>query len=360
MKPSQTISLGIRVGILSIVLWLPMGCSGDSPESDRNTEALGRKMPLFDQWILDIRNRQAAIRDFLKSTTPRDTVYYRSHYGTDPDGPAPDSLRGPAEAELGQLEREEGVLRRDKDEWHKTWRKVHGADAPSTGEAARDDGPSEAEAVASDGNAEPEWKRGIRAKLRRKVGMELVDAPPTEVIAYLQTFAKVSMVVDPKAMAVVRSSVTLRVTNMPVDLALSWVLELAGLDWTLRNGAVFVSTPERVAALEPVRAPVDPALHGAIGKQFNRKVTFEFVDTPVGEAIQFIQTLTRCTIAADPEADTSKPVTVRINDQQLSNVFREMLKQAGLAYVVRDGAVYVSTPDRLSRGAPAPRPGTRQ
>ncbi len=101
------------------------------------------------------------------------------------------------------------------------------------------------EAAASD----PQWMKDIRKQLDRRVTFEFVDTPLNEAIAFLQTLTRLTVILDPKAAEGGGASVpiTLRVTNMELRLALKWILRLAGLDYTLKKEAIFISTPENLA-----------------------------------------------------------------------------------------------------------------
>jgi len=96
---------------------------------------------------------------------------------------------------------------------------------------------------------EPRWKRDIRAKLQRKVSFEFVDTPLEEAIAFLQTLTKINMILDPNALkgaGGARTAITLKVSDMTLELALKWILRLAELDYTIKNRAVFISKPDRL------------------------------------------------------------------------------------------------------------------
>lgn len=98
--------------------------------------------------------------------------------------------------------------------------------------------------------AEPQWKREVRKMLERKVTFEFVDTPLQEAIQFLQTLTRTTIILDPMALedsAAASTPITLRVTDMSLGLALRWILRLADLDYTLKDEAVFISTPQRLA-----------------------------------------------------------------------------------------------------------------
>lgn len=98
--------------------------------------------------------------------------------------------------------------------------------------------------------AEPQWKRQIRKMLERRVTFEFVDTPLQEAIQFLQTLTKTTIILDPMALedtTATGTPITLRVNDMSLGLALRWILRLADLDFTLKDEAVYISTPQRLA-----------------------------------------------------------------------------------------------------------------
>jgi len=97
---------------------------------------------------------------------------------------------------------------------------------------------------------EPSWKKEIRKQMDRRVTFEFVDTPLEEAINFLQTLTKVNMILDPNAFTGGGGAdvpITLKVSDMELSLALKWILRLAELDYTLKNEAVFISTPQNLA-----------------------------------------------------------------------------------------------------------------
>ncbi|MHC5054290.1 MAG: STN domain-containing protein [Planctomycetota bacterium] len=208
-------------------------------------------------------------------------------------------------------------------------------------------------------NAGPEWPPEIRAKLQGKISFEFADTPLEEALQFLQTLTKVSMIVEPEAAeAKGRTPVTLKATAMPVGEALGWACRLAGLDWTFTDQALVISTPERIAELRGRQAapreaepPEEPEWAREIRRKLERKVTFEFVDTPVTEAVAFLQTLTKVSMVVDPWAFKPRgepAVTTGATSGRASDVLRRVLRAANLDYALVDHVVLVSNPARLA------------
>jgi len=88
---------------------------------------------------------------------------------------------------------------------------------------------------------EEEWKKDIRKKLQRKVTFEFVDTPLEEAVTFLRSMTNVTMIVDPKVVQGGPLPISLRVSDMSLDLALEWLLRLADLDYALKDNAIYIS-----------------------------------------------------------------------------------------------------------------------
>ncbi len=95
-------------------------------------------------------------------------------------------------------------------------------------------------------DVEPDWMAQIRRKLEKKVNFEFVQAPLSEAINFLQSVSEVNMVLDPAAKTGGERQITLRMNQATLSLALEWILKLAGLDYELRDNAVFISTSDNL------------------------------------------------------------------------------------------------------------------
>ncbi len=96
--------------------------------------------------------------------------------------------------------------------------------------------------------AEPAWKLRVRKELAKEVNVEFVKQPLGECINYLRKLTRVSVITDTKAFASgkidTKTPITLRLKKTRLETAFKWVLRMAELDYRLKGGAVFISTPE--------------------------------------------------------------------------------------------------------------------
>lgn len=100
----------------------------------------------------------------------------------------------------------------------------------------------------------PAWEREIREKFNKRISFDFVDTPIPDVIAFLSNLTGTNFVLDPAAIQKGDLPVTLKVNDMRLGAALSWILKLVRLDYVLRDEAAFISTEERLR--EPTRIRV--------------------------------------------------------------------------------------------------------
>ena len=86
-----------------------------------------------------------------------------------------------------------------------------------------------------------------------------------------------------------------------------------------------------------------------IRKRLQRKVTFEFADTPLVDAIEFLRHLANVTMIIDPAVIKASPpqINLRVTDMNLDLALEWILKLAELEYVLQDSAIYISKPQTL-------------
>jgi len=86
-----------------------------------------------------------------------------------------------------------------------------------------------------------------------------------------------------------------------------------------------------------------------IRKRLLRKVTFEFVDTPLPDAIEFLRGLAGVTMIVDPKvlAGGAPSINLRVTDMSLDLALEWILKLAELEYALKDSAIFISKPANL-------------
>ena len=85
-----------------------------------------------------------------------------------------------------------------------------------------------------------------------------------------------------------------------------------------------------------------------IKKALARKVSFEFVDTPLADAIEFIRHLANVAIVVDPRVVAAGKdkvaISLRVADMDLDKALQWILKLAELEFKVQDQAIFIAAP----------------
>jgi hypothetical protein len=196
----------------------------------------------------------------------------------------------------------------------------------------------------------PARAKGPLALLDKPMSLEFVQTPISECIAYLyeQTGANIVLDLGGKGDA----PVTIRVSQMPAKSVLAWVERLADFNHIILDGAYFVSTPDRVQEMAcswralPVTTGIDSEMARTVMMDLAKSVTFDFVDTPVSEAVQFLSTLTKMSLKLPPDAvqraGGGTAVTLRVVDMPLLFALRWCLRMVNLDVMLTDKGLLVA------------------
>jgi hypothetical protein len=83
-------------------------------------------------------------------------------------------------------------------------------------------------------------------------------------------------------------------------------------------------------------------------RQLSKKISLEFVDTPLEDAMAFMSQLTGLNIILNPKVRDAKPmVTLRVNDMEAATVIRWLTRLSDTHAEVKDEALYIT--DKPSR-----------
>jgi type II secretory pathway component GspD/PulD (secretin) len=84
--------------------------------------------------------------------------------------------------------------------------------------------------------------------------------------------------------------------------------------------------------------------------QMEKRISFDFVDTPLADVVAFLSNLTGATIILDPAAvqGNEVPVTLKVGDMRLGAALDWILRLVNLTYALRDQAIFISTKERVA------------
>jgi hypothetical protein len=204
------------------------------------------------------------------------------------------------------------------------------------------------EAILEDFDA-MDWRKEARRRLQKKVNFEFVQAPFTEAVNFLQQVSDVNMVVAPEIYADRRRSVTLKMTQGTLELALDWISRLSDAHWVMRDHAVVL-----LKGASPL-VPVKPS--DSMRDALNKKVNVEFDTNEFEDCVNYIRGLTDVNILTDPKAfgkDGVNPRTeikLKLKDVTLETLLRKLCARVGLRVVIcRGDVVFITSPEKKPDG----------
>jgi tetratricopeptide (TPR) repeat protein len=128
--------------------------------------------------------------------------------------------------------------------------------------------------------------------------------------------------------------------------------------WKVPQAALVHLTPEarktllsrNVESIYGGEPEARPAWETRLRAALQRKVSFDFIETPLGDVLGFLSQLVDQTIVLDTEAirDEHPTVTLRVSDMRLEAALGWICKLTGLKYGLRDEAIFVSSGDRFA------------
>jgi type II secretory pathway component GspD/PulD (secretin) len=88
------------------------------------------------------------------------------------------------------------------------------------------------------------WRKNINSQLEQEVTLDFQDQDLVDVVGFLQRITSVNIVLDPQVIAAAPPPVTLRVESMKLRYVLDFIMKLTGLNYTLRDEAIFISNAQ--------------------------------------------------------------------------------------------------------------------
>ena len=196
------------------------------------------------------------------------------------------------------------------------------------------------------------WREAFEKRLAEPVSFELINTPLYDVVAFLISLKQVSVVVDAKGIEQRGAlDVTLRVDKVAYCRALDWVLRLEDLGYAVTDGAVYVTSRERLAAWEKApTAAYDAREWQPVEAAMNKPISFDFKSVSFDDFITFLRARTKLKISRAAAARPRKidRIALKVKDMKVKIALAWACHQLDLAYTVKDGVVLITTPDRIA------------
>ena len=176
---------------------------------------------------------------------------------------------------------------------------------------------------------EADWRACVEGKLETKISFDFVNTPLEDAIAFFNCIMPISFIVDTQA-GIGQKPITLKANAMKFKVALKWICRLTETSLVLEDRVLFISTEKRLKeGAFRLAKPLPPALE----KKLQRKVSFDFVDTPLPDIARFLTDLTGTSFQLDSKAaPKGTTITLKVNDQTLERALGWMMRIHGLGY----------------------------
>lgn len=207
-------------------------------------------------------------------------------------------------------------------------------------------------------------------KLQAGCSIEFEGRHVSEIVDYFSSYLGVNVVLDGRVIAPrVRPGEVpamsegyatnglvryLRMEDVPTGWALIGTLRPLGLNYAVYGNVVFASTEDRLTEARPVRPR---GLEGRpdLAERLDAPLSIEFEDRTVAEVMGYLREYTAVTAGIDSGAHGpgGRPIAQRtvpyihLEGVPLWECLHWILEPLDLTYTVRDGGVWITTPDRL-------------
>ena len=205
------------------------------------------------------------------------------------------------------------------------------------------------------------WKAAFKRKLREPISFDFVDTPLDDVVAFMRSIHRVSIVVDTKAIEQKEDTgVTLAMENVSFGEGLEHILRPRGLAYTLENGAIFITTREKLLAEWPKLPTVgyDAEEWKPVEAAMNTPLSGDFVRAPFDDVITFLRDRTKLKIIqlahvpkrpkVGPFPKGTSSISFKFRNMKVKFVLAWVCHQLDLAYTVKNGKVIIDRPERIA------------
>jgi len=190
----------------------------------------------------------------------------------------------------------------------------------------------------------------LAAVMATPVSFDFIATPPKDIAAFLRNLTKSNIVLDERAVRARKDlDVTLRLEKVDLKTALKWICRLTDLAYTVRDEAIYITTKRHLVGLEKT-VVYDPEAWKPFEATLDEPVSFDFINTPLDDAVAFLRNLKKLNIVIDRPALAGRDdlvITLRLEKTKLKYALAWICRLLDLGYAVKSGAVLISTPDRL-------------
>jgi hypothetical protein len=173
-----------------------------------------------------------------------------------------------------------------------------------------------------------------RRRLANPVTIEWSNKPFKDLLAELSKLSGLRITLADDAKDTASRTANLKATDQPVKQLLDLIAKVENLAWRVQDGGVVIGNKA------PDAAPADDS---GVQMKLARKVTFEFVDTPLDEALGFLKGLADVKFTLTPAAAKAAKagINLRVTDMELSLAMEWILRLTNLTSRIENGGVTI-------------------
>ena len=185
----------------------------------------------------------------------------------------------------------------------------------------------------------------VKELFAKRLSFDFVETPLQDVLSFIGTLADVNIIVDRRIFRVEPPSVTLKVNDISLGNAVYWIAVLCDLKIELRGGAIFVARgrpkaePAKVAKPDPAKDPDTLRIKKLLE---TKRISFDFVETPIADVVAFLGTLVEVTIILAPDVPRGTPVTLKVENMKLDSALRWTTRLIGGKIRLHNEAIFIT------------------
>jgi hypothetical protein len=183
------------------------------------------------------------------------------------------------------------------------------------------------------------WVKEMKEKLAMEVRFNFIEIPLPYWIKVTTQLTGVNAVIA--ADVDKDTTVTLRINNMPVEMALRWTCREAGVGYSLNEGGIL-----HISSKLPLpEGETDGEWKKEMEKKLEEKISVAYEDVPIDYLFHVITTTAGVNIFFDRRhVDPSYTITFEAKDMTARQALEGVCKAAMIDFTLMDHAVYVHPP----------------
>jgi len=189
----------------------------------------------------------------------------------------------------------------------------------------------------------------IVSSLDKSISLSFAKTPLKDALNFIGASVGRRVVVHAPSAAM--EAITLDLKNIPAEYALNHLLA-PGLDYAIRDGAIWVSTRKRVAAFRGrasvwiVQGRSSSKAASKLRQALRKPVALRFEKTPLGDVMAFLRDSTHANIVFRPEVVAGREVSLTVRKTPLHKALQRLLP-ADMGYVIDGGVLRIDTREKL-------------